>query len=251
MLSGAPQAGSVSDSNVPQAPGAFLAPSGLGADPNQVTTKPRQLPGGSGGPGGQPGGGEPFDPTANGSEGGPNSSLPNDPGGAGGADAGGVDAQRATSAKIVAMMDAVQADNPEVDRRAAYLLAKAAINTYPMLVTAEGMNPLEFGHRGEIPDGPLHKKVLEYDSGPLKGWLRDTFQDIRDWSGHKPSAQPEPAPAHRQAPYTRTQPVEHPEQIPSGATQPQLGPGMDNGKVIPGQVIEGRRLAEHLSLLEV
>lgn len=251
MLSGAPLAGSVSDTNAPQQPGGFSAPTGLGTDPNQVSTKPRQMPGGGGqagpGPGGEPGGGEPFDPKANGSEGGPNSTQPDD---------NTPPSQKATSARIVAMMDAVQVDNPTVTRRAAYLLAKEAITTYPIVVTADdsGWNALSFGDRGQPGDGVLHRRIDDYNSKPLKRWFGDTFRDIRQHT-----RTPEPAPAHRQPPNGRMleepKPAEgtivDPHAIPSGLHQRSLPPGMDNGKVIPGTVIEGKRLAEALSLLDV
>jgi len=165
-LGGADVAGSVTDVNVPQTP-VMVSPGGAPgamADPNQVTTKPRQEPGGSGGAAGV--GSDFADPAIGQSP---------DQGDDSGSDDSGSDAppskeaRRARAARILAMMTTAQSENPGLSKREAYVLAKEAMERFPVVVTAD-WNGLDFGKQGPAEDGPwthfvktLPSHVKKYD----------------------------------------------------------------------------------------
>ena len=54
---------------------------------------------------------------------------------------------------VTALMRQVAVENPHLDEEARYALAKATVETYPMLVTALDINPLNFGDRPHPPLG--------------------------------------------------------------------------------------------------
>ena len=128
---------------------------GMGPGPvptNQATTKPRQMPGGSGG-------GEGFDPMSNGTD----TATDDDTAPTG--DDGGEPKQASRHGAYVLsdIMTEIMATNPALGAQGAFHLAKRVLDEYPLTKQAEGWNPLEFGHRGKVPDGPitrsLHKQV--------------------------------------------------------------------------------------------
>jgi hypothetical protein len=150
----------------PQVPAPFIPPMGMGqTDPNQVTTKPRQMPGDGGGNdnGGPPGVDEDqsMDPAMNGAEGGPGSpasTAPNQP--------QAVQAIRLHAATVLKMMRTVRTENPELTQRQAYDLAREAIKRYPITVAADlGMDGINFGDRAPVGDGPITKKIKNWKPG--------------------------------------------------------------------------------------
>lgn len=155
----------VTDTNVPQDPAAGSqadTPSGnpMG-DPTGVpgmdggiaaSTKPRQMPEGDGsGPGmGMDGITGEFDTDSNGGdiEQGADSALPGQP-------------DEGTSDKIAAIAAEVRRYNPTLSHAQAARVAQRAYDTY-LSKHAEDVNPLLYGDRAPVGDGPI--------SGPLKNW---------------------------------------------------------------------------------
>lgn len=168
MAGGAPVAPSADEPPTPTGPSLpYAMPMGMGmTDPNQMTTKPRQMPGdGGSGEGGPPGEEGPPDeessPTDPPIEQGNQSPPP--PSG------GGVQAKRLHAASILAMMRTARRENPDLGQRDAYNLAKAALVAYPIVVTAEGQSwdGLDFGNREPVADGPIAKAMQELPSLPF------------------------------------------------------------------------------------
>jgi hypothetical protein len=147
----------VSDANVPNptepANGLMGAPGPMPSLPE--TTKPRQLPEGSGGGFPDPSGmfGEETDPALNGGD-----------IGAGADDLPPADSAKA--AKVRAIAADVQATNPGLSPRQCERVARQVVARY--YKQAEDLSPLLYGDRGNVPDGPFTKKVKEYEPKPPK-----------------------------------------------------------------------------------
>lgn len=306
-----PDAVTAPATNVPQTPVPFSAPT----DPNQVTTKPRQMPSGGDhqpvdetpkGPGAPdaPGGGDSIDGGA-----GPGSPTPPLPD------------SKVTSAKIVAMMDKAQELDPGLSRREAYLLSKETLAQYPIIVqagfgltingheiskapgsyyatycdrapggkrrylakslsemkqvigdhmkgddgfcqapgkqaakVANEWNPLDYGNRGQVADGPITNSV---GRGPREPRRRVPYDGPVAAPRSAPGILDGPAGApNGSVPGPGEPPLEgqvlDPHGLPHGLKP--LPSGMDNGKVIPGELavkeMGGRAgLAELLPLL--
>lgn len=159
----------VTDTNVPQDPAAGAPdadPTGNpmgGATPGAPTvpgmdggiaasTKPRQLPEGDGtGPGmGMDGITGEFDPDLNGGD--IEQGADSTPDGA---------PEDDDSSKIAAIAAEVRRYNPTLSRAQAHKVAQRAYDTY-LAKHAEDVNPLLYGDRAPVGDGPI--------SGPLKNW---------------------------------------------------------------------------------
>lgn len=133
----------------PQQPQPFEQFAGPGPVPtNQTTTKPRQMPGG-----GQPGLGEDttMDPESNGSDVG-DGQPPADP-------PAPVQAVKHSAYVMADIMGDITEANPGIEERTAYLLAKRVLDEFPMTKQADTWNPLNFGNRGQVPDGPITHMV--------------------------------------------------------------------------------------------
>lgn len=169
MAAGADVVGPATTTNVPQTP-VMVSPSGqVGrpVDPNQVSTKPRQMPGGSGG-------GQGFDPAANGSDGGPGSPLSPDPDGDSDSDSGddsdsdsgkpptvaSLARLKGVSKAVTAIMRTVRAENPGIPLGQAHAIAVRTLEAYPMIVQAD-WHGIDFGHRPGVPDGPITDRVKQ------------------------------------------------------------------------------------------
>lgn len=160
MAAGADIAGSVTDTNVPQTP-VMVSPMGMpGAtvDPNQSTSKPRQMPGTGGdeGPAGLASD-ESADPAQDGPEGDAKAAGEGEPVNSP------VTARRARARRITAMMATVMEENPGVRKRAAYEIAKKTADTYLKEADWHG---LDWGNRPNVPDGQWTMKVKQ---GPQQG----------------------------------------------------------------------------------
>jgi hypothetical protein len=151
----------VSDVNTPQ-PGTPSVPGMEGGIAE--TTKPRQLPGGTDptmAPGmgmdgiEEPGSDEPFDPAMNGGDiqQGADDLPPAE-------DAG-------RTAKVQAIASEVQKYNPTLSDAQCRKVASRVYDKY-LIKHAEDMNPLLFGDRGNVPDGPATNKVKTWSPPDLK-----------------------------------------------------------------------------------
>lgn len=158
-------AGPVSDANVPQVPQSFEQVQGPGPAPtNQSTTKPRQMPGGSGGPSVPGDGADAFmDPASNGSD-------------TADAEPPAEDkppfqaSRRALPYRLADIMADISESNPGLGRREAYLLAKRVVDEYPLTKQADGegpqvWNPLDFGDRDKVPDAKWTKDLRNIEIG--------------------------------------------------------------------------------------
>lgn len=141
----------VSDENVPtpEAPSA-MGGTGFGAN-TPLTTKPRQMPGGSQQLS-EPPGGSAFDPALNGGD----------------IDAG-EDSEVTASlhAKRAFIADEVQLHNPGLSVQACLAVADQVLDRY--FKTAEDLSPLLYGDRGDVADGPLTNKVKNWSPPNLPG----------------------------------------------------------------------------------
>ncbi len=63
------------------------------------------------------------------------------------------------------MTDIVEC-NPGLGERQAYLLAKRVIDEYPVTKQAAPANPLSFGDRGRVKDGPITRAVTQPKKTP-------------------------------------------------------------------------------------
>jgi hypothetical protein len=145
----------------------------MGVDPNQSTTKPRQMPSGSDSGGGignnlnsNDAGGlaedQQMDPAMNGADMGaqaPGAAPPGPPSNEQ------MKAARRISA-VLAMMRTARLENPALTQPQAYDLAKEALKRFPfdqpLVVEGVGENALNFGNRGRVQDGPLMKAVVNW-----------------------------------------------------------------------------------------
>jgi hypothetical protein len=164
MADGAPVAPSANEPvTPPQQPQAFMPPMGMGqVDPNQATTKPRQMPGDGDGGGGFPGDEEDEDVEGEAPEEEPDS-------GGGPKPPPGVQAKRQHAAAVLGMMRTARKENPGLDQRQAYDLAKAALNAYPITKQAEGWDGINFGKRDSAPDGPMARALQNLNLDDISG----------------------------------------------------------------------------------
>jgi hypothetical protein len=184
MADGAPVAPSA-DAPVtpPQVPSPYAVPPGMGqVDPNQATTKPRQMPGDGGGGndnGGPPGVDEDqsMPPSQDADQGAPAGPPPGN---------STTQAVRNHAAAVLAMMRLARRENPALTQGQAYGLAKSALKIYPINVTGVGERGLDFGNRPNVPDGPFTKT--------WKNWTPSDGQSAyqpKHQGPNRPSASPD------------------------------------------------------------
>ncbi len=189
---------------------------------NQSTTKPRQTPGDGGGAP-QPGSGadSTMNPAANGSDVPPDDST-TDLGGAGEAAQPKPPVQAKHSSYVLAdiMTDIVEG-NPGLGERQAFLLAKRVLDEYPVTKQADAMNPLSFGDRGRVGDGPITRSIGRPKPKPKAKPGERVPVPAESPSRHQDTVQPEHAPIVLQRDRPEIQealqwPPPDPDSIPEG-----------------------------------
>lgn len=198
---------------------------GLPVPSNQVTTKPRQMPGQGSGDnpragqvGSEESGGLDFNPESTGADTAPEEIQPK---------------ARKHSAYILSdIMAEVLADNPGLDSHQAYLISKRAVEEYGLDKEAsEVWNPLAYGDRPGEPDGPLLEGV---------GWKKKHPSGVPHSS---PSSQQQTAQPEHAERVLGEAPAGYPKAAPAGlpTSAPKVGPdtGHDIVKMVRDDDADG------------